>query len=148
MLGAPIVRNYGIEPLPMAYIIVGHGAAAGFIGDANPIPVEKPELAAAYALAAAYLGMRFVYLEAGSGAERPIPPNFVKAVKKVLPSTVKLVVGGGIREPEQAGDLVAAGADLIVTGTIVERDPPLSKLNKIVAKILEAGRARSHTQQQ
>lgn len=148
MLGAPIVRNYRLEPLPMAYIIVGHGAAAGFIGDANPIPVEKPELAAAYALAAAYLGMRFVYLEAGSGAERPIPPNFVKIVKKVLPPTVKLIVGGGIREPEQAADLVAAGADLIVTGTIIERDLPFSKLNKIVIKILEAGRARTCARQQ
>lgn len=145
MLGAPIVRAYGVEPLPMAYIIVGHGAAAGFVGDANPIPIDKPELAAAYALAAAYLGMRFVYLEAGSGAEKPIPPTFVKVVKKALPENVKLIVGGGIREPDQAGELVAAGADLIVTGTVLEESKSFSKLNKIISKIIEVGRLRIQT---
>ena len=142
MLGAPIVKAYDIEPLPTGYIIVGYGGAAGFVGDANPIPFGKPELAAAYALAAAYLGMRFVYLEAGSGAERPIPPNFVQVVRKVLPDEVKLIVGGGIREPEQAEELVAAGADFIVTGTILEKESLFSKLEKLVSKILKIGRSR------
>ena len=71
MLGAPLVIRYNLEPLPMAYIIVEPGGTVGWVGDARIIPRKKPEIAAAYALAAKYLGMRMVYLEAGSGAETP-----------------------------------------------------------------------------
>jgi phosphoglycerol geranylgeranyltransferase len=119
-LGAPLVLRYGLEPLPMAYIIIEPGGTVGYVGDARLIPRRKPELAAAYALAAKYMGMRLVYLEAGSGADSPVPIKMVALVKKLI-GDVLLIVGGGIRSGAAAAELVAAGADLIVTGTAVER---------------------------
>ena len=119
-LGAPLILRYGLEPIPMAYIIIEPGGTVGFVGDARLIPRNKPELAAAYALAAKFMGMRMVYLEAGSGADSPVPANMVALVKKLL-GDVLLIVGGGIRGGGAAAELVAAGADLIVTGTGVEK---------------------------
>ncbi len=118
-LGAPLVLRYNLEPIPMAYIIVEPGGTVGWVGDARLIPRKKPELAAAYALAGKYMGMRLVYLEAGSGADSPVPLPMVSAVKKAL-GDILLIVGGGIRSGSAAADLVRAGADLIVTGTAVE----------------------------
>jgi phosphoglycerol geranylgeranyltransferase len=120
VLGAPLVLKYGLEPLPMAYIIVEPGGTVGWVGDARIIPRKKPEIAAAYALAAKYLGMRIVYLEAGSGAETPVPLDMIRAVKHVLGEAL-LVVGGGIRSGAAAAEAVKAGADFIVTGTAVEK---------------------------
>jgi phosphoglycerol geranylgeranyltransferase len=119
-LGAPLVLRYGLEPIPMAYIIIEPGGTVGFVGDARLIPRRKPELAAAYALAAKFMGMRMVYLEAGSGADSPVPAGMVALVKKLL-GDVLLIVGGGIRCGAAAAELVASGADLIVTGTAVEK---------------------------
>ena len=119
-LGAPLILRYGLEPIPMAYIIIEPGGTVGFVGDARLIPRRKPELAAAYALAGKFMGMRMVYLEAGSGADSPVPAGMVALVKKLL-GDVLLIVGGGIRSGSAAADLVNAGADLIVTGTAVEK---------------------------
>ncbi len=119
-LGAPLILRYGLEPIPMAYIIIEPGGTVGFVGDARLIPRRKPELAAAYALSAKFMGMRMVYLEAGSGADSPVPAGMVALVKKLL-GDVLLIVGGGIRCGDAAAELVAAGADLIVTGTGVEK---------------------------
>ena len=121
VLGAPLVMRYGLEPLPMAYIIIEPGGTVGWVGDARLIPRKKPELAVAYSLAAKFMGMRLVYLEAGSGADSPIPVQMVAGVKRALGSDVLLIVGGGIRSGGAAAEMVAAGADLIVTGTAVER---------------------------
>ena len=84
----------------MAYLIVGDGGAAGFVGRAKGIPPNKPSLAAMYALAAEYFGMRFVYLEAGSGADGRVSQAMISAVRKVYAGT--LIVGGGITSPEAA----------------------------------------------
>jgi len=119
-LGAPLVLRYGLEPLPMAYIIIEPGGTVGYVGDARLIPRKKPELAAAYALAAKFMGMRLVYLEAGSGADAPVPAAMVSLVKRLL-GEVLLIVGGGIRNGAAAAELAGAGADLIVTGTAVEK---------------------------
>jgi len=132
-LGAPLVKKYGLEPIPLAYLIVGENAgAAGFVGNANPIPYGKPELAAIYALAAEYLGMRFVYLEAGSGAKQSVSPAMVSAVRKT--SKMRIIAGGGIRDPSTAKALVKAGADVIVTGTIAEKES-VNKLREIIRAI-------------
>jgi len=120
-LGAPLVYKYHLEPIPMAYVIVEPGGTVGWVGDAKLIPRNKPELAAAYALAGKYFGMRMVYLEAGSGANEPVPLKMVAATKRVLGDDVLLILGGGIRSGEAARGLVEAGADIIVTGTGVER---------------------------
>ena len=116
---APIIKRYGLEVLPTAYIIVGYGGAAGFMGRARPIPYDKPEIAAAYAMAAEMMGMRFIYLEAGSGAPRPVPTDMVSYVRRSIDSSI-VIVGGGIRSPEVAQGIVRAGADVIVTGNIIE----------------------------
>ncbi len=119
-LGAPLVMRYRLEALPMAYIIIEPGGTVGYVGDARLIPRKKPELALAYALAGKYLGMRLVYLEAGSGADAPVPASMVALAKRLL-GDVLIIVGGGIRSGTAAAELVAAGADLIVTGTAVEK---------------------------
>lgn len=119
-LGALAVRKHRIEPLPTAYIIVGEGTAAWFVGRARAIPFSKPNLAVMYSLAAQYMGMRFVYLEAGSGATQNVPPEMVAAVRKHYQGT--LIVGGGIKNPETASEVAKAGADVIVVGTMIEKD--------------------------
>jgi phosphoglycerol geranylgeranyltransferase len=129
-LGAPFVKRYKLEPIPLAYLIVGeHTGAAGFVGNANPIPNDKPELASIYALAAEYFGMRFVYLEAGSGAREAVPVEMVRTVRKN--ANIHIIVGGGIRSPSQAKALADAGAQIIVTGTLSER-ASVEKVRKII----------------
>ena len=117
-LGALAIRKYNLEAIPMAYLIVGDGGAAGFIGRAKGIPPNKPSLASMYALAAQYFGMRFVYLEAGSGADGRVSQNMIASVKKVYDGT--LIVGGGISSPEAALMASKAGADVVVVGTMLE----------------------------
>lgn len=127
-LGAFTVKKFGIEPIPMAYIVVEPGETVGWVGDARPIPRHKPKLAAAYALAGQYLGMRLVYLEAGSGAPEPVPEEMVRVVKSVI--DVPLIVGGGIKSGEQAKKLIKSGADIIVTGTAIEKAKSLEEARK------------------
>ena len=133
VLGAPLVKRFGLEPIPMGYIIVGEGGTAGVIGRATPIPYDKPELAAVHALAAQYLGMRFVYLEAGSGAKIPVPPEMIFTVRKTV--SVPLIVGGGIRSAEHAMAAVKAGADIIVTGNVIESSDAKGKVKEIIEGI-------------
>jgi phosphoglycerol geranylgeranyltransferase len=138
-LTAQLIRSYGLEAIPMGYIIVGEGGAAGFVGQARAIPYEHPELALAYSMAAETLGMRFVYLEAGSGAKVPVPPEMIKLVKSNL--RIPLIVGGGIRTGVAAKAAVEAGADIIVTGTLVEETSKVREsIYKIVSDIESMGR--------
>lgn len=135
MKGSILVKNYGLEALPMAYLLIESGSttSAAWSGDVKLIPREKPEFAMGYALAAKYFGMKFVYLEAGSGAEKPVPEDMVKTVKEAIGPEMFLIVGGGIRDGETAKALVKAGADIIVTGTIVENNP--GKLEEIIRAV-------------
>lgn len=130
ILGAPLVKKLQLEPISMGYIIVGEGGTAGIIGKALPIPYNKPELAIAHALAGQYLGMHFIYLEGGSGTKNPVPPEIIRAVKNVI--NVPLIVGGGIRNKKQAVAAVSAGADIIVTGNIIESVNADQKLSEII----------------
>jgi len=123
--GAPKIKSYGLEPIPMGYIVVEPGMAVGQVGRANLIPRDDPEKAMHYCLMAQYLGMKLVYLEAGSGAPTPVPAEMVRVVKQSI--DIPLIVGGGIRTPEQALDIVMAGADIIVTGTLVEETDDVFK---------------------
>ena len=128
-LGAPSVLKFGLEPLPTAYLVIGDGTSAWFIGSARGIPFEKPKIAAAYALAAQFLGMRFVYLEAGSGAKTNVTPEMVKTVRHTFNGF--LIVGGGIKDVETAQNLVKAGADALVIGTFLEKGGSIKKLEQI-----------------
>ena len=129
--GAVLVKQYGLEAIPMGYIVFGGDTAVSAMGRALPLPPDRGEVAACYALAAQYLGMRFVYLEAGSGARKPLPPSTIKAVRKAV--EIPLIVGGGIRSPEAAISVLEAGADIIVTGTIAEES--LERCKNIIAAI-------------
>ncbi|ACP38623.1 geranylgeranylglyceryl phosphate synthase [Sulfolobus islandicus M.14.25] len=131
IVAAPIIKMLQIEVIPTAYVIVGHGGTAAHIGKARVIPYDNFELATAYTLAAEYLGMDFVYLEAGSGAPEPIRPEMISFIKKA--SSIPLIIGGGIRSVEVALKLVEAGANIIVTGNIIERD--VDKAIKIIRGI-------------
>jgi len=136
VLGAPLVKKYGLEPIPMGYVIVGEGGTAGIMGKAIAVPYNKPELAAAHALAGQYLGMHFVYLEGGSGAKEPVPPEMIRAVKHFI--DVPVLVGGGIRTKNQAFTVASAGADAIVTGNITESNDAGQKISEIVEGIRSA----------
>ena len=133
ILGAPLVKKYGLEPISMGYIIVGDGGTAGIVGKAISVPYSKPELAAAHALAGQYLGMRFIYLEGGSGAANPVPPEMIRVVKHLL--EIPLIVGGGIRTKEQAMVAVSAGADIIVTGNVTETSDAKQRVSEIIGAI-------------
>lgn len=130
VLGAPIIRKFGLEPIPLGYIIVGEGSAASVVGKAVPIPYDKPDLVVAHALVAKYFGMRFVYLEAGSGAREPVPSETIRIVKSVI--SMPLIVGGGIKTGEQVKEVVAAGADIVVTGNVLEEYGVKDKIRELV----------------
>ena len=132
-LGAPSVLKFGLEPLPTAYLVIGEGTSAWFVGAARGMPFEKPKIAAAYALAAQFLGMRFVYLEAGSGAKSSVTPEMVKTVRHAFNGF--LIVGGGIKDVKTAEGLVKAGADALVIGTFLEKGGSIKKLQEIAKAI-------------
>jgi phosphoglycerol geranylgeranyltransferase len=132
-LGAPSVLKFGLEPLPTAYLVIGDGTSAWFVGAARGIPFEKPKIAAAYSLAAQFLGMRFVYLEAGSGAKSNVTPEMVKIVRRTFNGF--LIVGGGIKDVKTAESLAKAGADALVIGTFLEKGGSIKKLEEIAKTI-------------
>jgi len=133
-LGALLVKKYNIEPLPTGYIIIGDNTTAWFIGRAKGIPFEKSNIAVMYSLAAQYLGMRFVYLEAGSGAKKNVSAEMISNVRKYYDGL--LIVGGGIKNSSIAKELAEAGADILVVGTLLERDPDWEKkFNDIIMAI-------------
>lgn len=122
VIAAPVIKKYGIEPISTGYMLVESGArtTAEYISGSMPIPRNKPEIAAATALAAQYMGMKMIYLEAGSGAQSSVPDEMVQLVSKSC--DIPVIVGGGIRDPKTARNKVLAGASVIVTGNFFEND--------------------------
>jgi phosphoglycerol geranylgeranyltransferase len=116
-LGSIEVHRSKIESIPMAYLVFGNDSATSFIGQVNSLPMSRPNLAVIYALAAQFLGMRTLYLEAGSGSGQPIPPQIIQAVRRVYRGT--LIVGGGITSAEVAARAAKAGADVLVVGNLL-----------------------------
>ncbi len=120
MMAAPIILQMKLEVIPTAYLLIESGGmtSAQFISNSMPLPAGKPDLALAHAQAGMLMGMKAVYLEAGSGAERPVP---IAMIQRVAAGTnMKLIVGGGIRSVEDGVAAARAGADAIVIGTIIE----------------------------
>ncbi len=131
---APHVKKLGVNPVPMGYIVVSTSrepTTVEKVGEVDRIGEDDIDKAVAYALTAEYYGMECVYLEAGSGADKPVPAEMIRAVKEAL--KVPLIVGGGIRDVGAAEKVVTAGADVIVTGTIAEQNP--EKLKRIVEAV-------------
>lgn len=121
--GALTVKSFNLEAIPMGYLVFGSESTVAAMGRALPLAPTSHEIAVCYGLAAQYLGMRFLYLEAGSGAAKPLPPSTIKAVKKAV--SIPVIVGGGIQSAADAAEVSRAGADIVVTGTAIERDPYL-----------------------
>lgn len=125
-IAAPIVKDIGIETIPMGYLLLDGGTTTTveFMSSTKPIPMDRPDITVAHALAAQYLGMKIVYLEAGSGAKIPVSVETIEAVKNQV--EIPIIVGGGIKTPKDAEERVNAGASFIVTGTITEKSENLS----------------------
>jgi putative glycerol-1-phosphate prenyltransferase/phosphoglycerol geranylgeranyltransferase len=119
--GGVLVRALRMEALPTAYMLIesGRTTAVEYISNTKPIPSDKPAIAAAHAIAAELMGQRWVYLEAGSGAQNAVPTPVVAAVRASV--GLKVIVGGGIRTPDQARERVEAGAHAIVVGNLFEK---------------------------
>lgn len=132
-LGSVEVYKSGIESIPMGYLVFGNSSATSFIGQVNSLPASKPNLAVIYALAARYLGMRTLYLEAGSGAGDPIPTETIRAVRKIYEGL--LIVGGGITTAETARKAARAGADILVVGNLLQTFGFERSLRQITAAI-------------
>jgi len=131
--GAPMVKACGIEAIPTGYMLVESGplTSVQFISGSLPIPRNKPDIACAHALAAQYLGMKMAYLEAGSGAEKPVPLEMVSAVSSYV--DIPVMVGGGLETVEDCAARVEAGASYIVMGTRFEHDQGFSQLRELTA---------------
>jgi len=133
--GAPLIKKLGIEPISMGYVIVEPGMKVGEVGEAELVKRGDINTLIGYAIATEFFGMDLLYLEAGSGAPEPVPVLMVKAARESV--DIPLVIGGGIVTPKQAADLAAAGADIIVTGTLVEHDDFEDRLKRIIDKVHE-----------
>ncbi|MEO0185175.1 MAG: geranylgeranylglyceryl/heptaprenylglyceryl phosphate synthase [candidate division WOR-3 bacterium] len=125
-----LIKSYGLEVIPVGYILISSNnyTAVEYISNTRPIPRNKPEIAVAHAMAGEYLGMKAIYLEAGSGARDPVPESLIKEVRKQI--SIPLIVGGGIRTENNARKILKAGADFIVLGSIIEKSP--TRFRKIV----------------
>ena len=134
--GGVIVRRYGLEAISLAYLILGQGGVVSYVSQTRPLPLESPQLVKAYAIAAELMGFHFLYLEGGSGG-KPIPPEVVREVRGAV--KLPLIVGGGVRERRIAEELASAGADIIVTGNIVEEADNVGEVVKEIVEGLKSG---------
>jgi len=122
VIAAPIIRKCGLEPISTGYMLIESGkkTTAEYMSGSSPIPRNKPEIATATALAAEYLGMKYVYLEGGSGAEKTVPNEMIKMVSSAL--SIPVIVGGGIRDSKTAREKVENGASIVITGNFFENE--------------------------
>ena len=125
VMAAPAIKQMGLEAISTGYILVdgGRTSSTSYITQTMPVPHDKIDLAIATAQAGELLGMKLIYLEAGSGAKKPISAEMIAAVKRNI--SVPLIVGGGIRTSEQAEEICKAGADILVVGNALEETPGL-----------------------
>lgn len=135
VMAAPILKNTQLEVIPTGYMLVNSGktSSVAYISNTTPLPDDKYSLAACTALAGEMLGLKLMYLDAGSGAEKPINKKMISAVRKAV--RTPLIIGGGIDTSQKAMDAFDAGADMIVVGNALEKEPDL--LTSIAEKIYE-----------
>ena len=132
--GAPFIRDAGITPLPMGYVICAPGGRAGQVGQAKLIEANETERVSAYAMTAESYGFGLFYLEAGSGATKPVNPDLIRAAREACNLT--LVVGGGIRDGETARKAAEAGADWIITGNLSEEFDDADELQRVLSEFI------------
>jgi len=122
VLAAPFLKKSGLEVIPTGYILIGEGKSSSveYISNTKPIPSDKTDLIVATALAGEMMGNKLIYLESGSGADIPAPPELIKEVRRNI--SLPLIVGGGISKPEEVYEISEAGADIIVVGNAIEKN--------------------------
>jgi phosphoglycerol geranylgeranyltransferase len=122
VIAAPIIKRMGLEAISTGYMLIdgGNVTSAEYMSNTKPIPREKVDIAVAHALAAELIGLKMLYLEAGSGAKQSVPDEMIKKVTQYC--SLPVIVGGGIRTPEEAQNKIKAGASFVVTGTIIEQN--------------------------
>lgn len=142
VVAAPIVRRSGLEAISTGYMLIeaGNTTSAEFMSNTKPIPRDKADIALAHALAAEIIGMKFVYLDAGSGALSSVPEEMLRLIARRC--SLPIIVGGGIRTPEEARKKVEAGASFVVTGTVTE----LNNHRSFVREFAEAVHVRPAVQ--
>jgi putative glycerol-1-phosphate prenyltransferase len=125
VIAAPVLKASGLEVISTGYVLIdgGRSTTVSYISNTTPIPAHKEDIAMCTAMAGELLGMKVIYMDAGSGAASHIPENMVKQVSRHI--HIPLIVGGGITSPESAGKISLAGADIIVVGNAIEKDPGL-----------------------
>jgi len=133
--GAIFVKRSSLEVLSMGYLVIGEGQRVGEVGRVERVEENELGKIIGYALAAQFFGMKYFYLEKGSGASKPISPAVIGAVRDEI--DISLIVGGGIRDAEQASEISDAGADYVVTGTLVE-DLDLADLEGALRALIKA----------
>jgi phosphoglycerol geranylgeranyltransferase len=125
VVAAPMIRKTQLEVMPVGYMLIDGGkpTTASYMSHTSPIPANKPEIAVCTAMAGEMLGLKLLYLDAGSGAENPVSAEIISAVREA--TDLPIIVGGGIRTAEQAGKAAKAGATVVVVGNALEKDPGL-----------------------
>lgn len=125
VVAAPYIKKSQLQVIPTGYIIVDSGkqTTASYISGTTPLPYEKNDVASCTAMAGEMLGLKSIYLDAGSGADKPVSVEMIKEVKKSI--NIPLIVGGGIRSAESAEKAWDAGADIVVIGNAIEKNPDL-----------------------
>lgn len=123
VLAAPSIKRSGIKTIPVGYILIENGGTTSvqYMSNTNPVPANKPEIVVATAIAGELLGLKAIYLEAGSGAYQSVGLNVIREVRNNI--SIPLIVGGGIKTGKSAREIYQAGADIIVIGTAVEENP-------------------------
>lgn len=123
VVAAPRLKRSGLEILPTGYMLIDSGrpTTANYMSNTSPIPRNKPSIAACTAMAGEMLGLKLIYLDGGSGAQKPVPAKMIQAVRKSVDTPI--IVGGGIRDAESADIACRAGADMIVVGNVIEENP-------------------------
>lgn len=120
VVGAPIIKKLGMESISTGYMLIGEPSSTSYVSNTTPLPANKPDLAAATALAGEMLGHSVIYLDGGSGSKQPIPRNIIAEVSNAI--NVPLIVGGGIKTYEDAKRALDSGAQVIVIGNAAEKD--------------------------
>jgi len=122
VVAAPVIKRSKLEVIPTGYMLIhsGRPTSVSYMSNTQPIPNDKPSLAVSTAMAGEMLGLQCIYMDAGSGAQEPIPAKMIKAVKRNI--SVPLVIGGGLNTPRKAKDALEAGADVIVIGNAAQKN--------------------------
>ncbi len=122
---AKLIRDYAIEAIPVAYLLIepGNQTSVARVSNTTPLARDDADLIISHVLAGQYFGMKMCYMDGGSGAQQSVPGEIITRAKEE--TSLPLIIGGGIRDPETAAQKVKAGADFIVTGSIIERTPAL-----------------------